>query len=813
MMASGRKGPSVIHQCSPDLSGQQKFQGIPTHTLRPSLTSVTPHDAGSKSRFSDVKYKQTSQPLCSRLFPHSRPRANKPEKELEEHKKPECKETDKVVKKERKTEIQKTNRKGEERKRRKKKEEKRLGERRKKRDKAVKKERKLGSKIKERGLLLSMLPSNSSGEVKKSKTETTTLTPENQSQSPSIRKHSLRSEQEEKMHRPLVNTPHSRCTLPQTSSKSENHKMPIPQSLVVKNQLMQSHPRNPGLSQTSKKPTVVTSQSEDGPKKKPDNSLPSLLFEALAPLSTACSVSLEQPIHGKEGVQGVVLNAPDLQPVTVMGNLREMGENLANTPPVLSWQGSPVSDVGEDEEDLEKGVICRPVLQPSPTQCFSPPPVDSERIDDINKEPCETILTEYSHNDTSELCDLPRTTEEVAEEEKKEEADIGRETSDSLLRELCHHKAGLDDVFKSLATFLGGQRVPCRGGLFGGCPPSVAKGVKCSSSLSFGPEHQDSSSKLDTTASSKSCNQSSTQTNSETLFKSHSLTYLSEPVIDALVQDKQEETENDIERKHEGKNTETPPQRIESSLLDESLSAELTLTTTNPASLTSLLTVSTKENREPSDETEHTYIHPDTKTKRNGKDGERKGEIRIKLKAEDSSVTCHKNNVNEISDLDGMGVSSSVSVISRSSTISLKDSTKDQISQDNQTPRGKDNQEENMCAWNTELKTAAEEKEDVCKLASANTDTKTSNLTVPHSSSKLCVSTPASKPPYSLAPADPLKLKALSMGLCKELKIILIKMENIGRQTYNISEVEEQRIPLSKISIENTANEVVRACK
>lgn len=801
MVASG------IHQCSPDLSGQQKLQGIPTHTLRPSLTSATSHVAGSKSRFPDVKYKQTSQPLCSRLFPNSRSRANKPEKELEEHKKTECKETDKVVKKERKGEIEK---KEKERKRRKKKEEKRLTERRKKRDKAVKKERKLGSKIKERGLLPSMIPSNSSGGVQKIKTETTTLTPENQSQSPSIRKHSLTSEQEEKMHRTFVNTPHSHCTSPQTSSKSKIHKIPIPQSLPVKDQLMQSHPRNTGLSQTSKKLTIVASQSEDGPKENPNNSLPSLLFKALAPLSTACSVSSEQPIHGKEGVQGGVLNAPDLQPVTVMGNLREIGDNLANTPPVLSWQGSPVSDVGDDEEDLEKGVICRPVLQPSPTQCFSPPPVDSERIDDMNKEPCESILTEYSYNDISELCDLPCTTEEIAEEEKREEVDIDKETSDSLLRELCHHKTGLDDVFKSLATFLGGQRVPCRGGPFGGSPASVAKGVRSPSSLSFGPEHQDSSSKLDPIASSKPCNQLSTQT---TLLKSHSLTYLSEPVIDALVQDKQEETENDLERKHEGKNIETAQQRVDSSLLDESLSAELTLTTTNPASFTSLLTISAREDREHSDETEQTYIHPDTKTKRNGKDRKREREIKIKLKTEYNGVTCHKTKVNEISDLEGMEVSSSVSVNSRSSSIPLKYSTKDQISQENQTPLGKDNQEEKMDAGNTEVKTAEEEEGDVCKLAGANTETKTSNSIVSGSSSKLCVSTSASKPPYSLAPVDPLKLKALSMGLCKELKIILIKVENIGRQTFNISEVEEQRIPLSKIDIENTATEVVRACK
>uniref|UniRef100_A0A3P8QHT0 Lysine-specific demethylase 6B n=1 Tax=Astatotilapia calliptera TaxID=8154 RepID=A0A3P8QHT0_ASTCA len=62
---------------------------------------------------------------------------------------------------------------------------------------------------------------------------------------------------------------------------------------------------------------------------------------------------------------------------------------------------------------------------------------------------------------------------------------------------------------------------------------------------------------------------------------------------------------------------------------------------------------------------------------------------------------------------------------------------------------------------------------------------------------------------------DPLKLKALSMGLSKELKILLVKVESGGRQTFNISEVQEPRIPipLSKINITNTAADVIRACR
>ncbi len=794
----------MIHQCSPGLSGQQKYQGSPHHTPRPSLTSTTSltSHAGPKSRFSDVKYRKTSQPLCPRQSPHSRSRANKPEKDLEEHKKP-----DKLVKKERKGEVQKTSRKGEERKRRKKKEEKRLAERKKKRDKAAKKERKLGLKMKvtENEMFTSISTSNSSGEAKMSKMETTTLSPESQGQSPPKHKHRERSGRADRRHRPSTITPHPSCTSPQPSSKSENHKMlkkkSSPPKLPVKEQLLQSLPRN-----------TRPSQNRTRPKANPDDTLPSLLFKALAPLSTACSISLDHPTHGKEGGQGGVLNAPDLQPVAVMGNLREMGDNLANTPPVLSWQGSPVSALGEDEEELEKGVISRPVLQPSPTQCFSPPPVDSDSIDDMNKEPCEGTMADYSHDGVSD-CDLPCATEQVAEEEKEEEVDSSGETSDSLLRELRHHKTGLDDVFKSLASFLGGQRVTCRGGPFGGPPAGTTRGVKYSSSLALGPEiqchdDQDFSLNSDPTASSKPGNQSPTHTTSDTLLKSQS--------PDSPVQEKQEDTENDIKEKQESKDPEILAERTES-LLDGSLSAKLRVTTTHTASFTSLITVSTKEERGNNKGTEH--IGTNRKRKQKAKDGGREGEIKIKIKTEESSIICHKNKANEIRDLEERDVSSSVLVISRNSSRPLKDSTKGQIPQENQTPHGKDIQREKVGTGKAEVTT--EKKEDVTELehkmssAAGNTNTKISSSasTETINPSKLCVSTPASKPPCSLAPVDPLKLKALSMGLSKELKILLIKVESAGRQTFNISEVEEQRIPLSKISIENTAAEVIRACK
>ncbi|XP_034539370.1 lysine (K)-specific demethylase 6B, b [Notolabrus celidotus] len=807
MAASGRKGPSIIRQCSPGLRGQQKLQGSPNHTSRPSLASSTP-PTSQKSRFSEVKNRKTSRSPCSRQTTHSRSRANKPEAEMEERL-----QNDKPVKKERKAEVQKMNRKGEETKKRKKKEERRLAERKKKKDRAAKKERKLGlkTKVAEKEMCTSLSTFNSSGEAKVSKIETTTLSPGKQDQSPTKHKHREKSEREEKTRRP------SSKTSPYTSLASENHKTPGKIRSPLK--LQHSLCRDTSNSKTSKRPTIILSKTEVRSKAKADDTFPSLLFKALEPLTTACSVSLERPIHRKDDGQGV-LNAPDLQPVAVMGNLQELGDNLANTPPVLSWQGSPVSDLGDDEEELEKGVISRPVLQPSPTQCFSPPPVDSESSEDMSMESCGDAQINKPHSGTPGICDLPCTTEQTAEKEKEkeEEVDCSGETSVSLLSELRNHKTGLDDVFKSLANFLGGQKVTCRGGPFGGPLVNTARGVKSSSTLELAPEiheHQDFFPKLDPLVSSEPGNQSPSHPTSDTLIKSNYSTDPKEPVIEYQLQKKQEQSENNIKEKQEDKKTEIITDKIESSPLDRSLSAKLRLTTTHTASFTSLITVTTKDDKVSRKETDPKGI--ERKRKHKCKDEEREGEIKIKIKTEESSVICPKNKQNEKSRVKERDVSSSVLVISKNSSRTPKDSMKGKTPQENHTKHSK---EKKVSKGNAGEKIVTEVKEEVDGLenktsaVAGNTNKKPSSASaITINTSMSCVSTPSTKPPCSLAPVDPLKLKALSMGFCKELKILLTKLESNGRQTFNISELEAKKIPLTKICVENTAAEVIRACK
>lgn len=747
----------------------QKLQGSPSHCPRPGLASITSlaaHAGGPKSKFSDVKYKKTSEGPCSQESPHSRSRPNKPGKELKEHKKMK--------------EPSKRERKGEDRKRRKKKEEKRLVERRKKRDKTVKKERKVVSQGEpaEKGTLT---PDSSSEPRSDFKQRKAAGPSQHQGQLPPKYKHRIRLERAEKTHRSSTDT------ISQLSSKSANPKMAKKTSVLPKTaskeKLKHSNSRPPP---TKKTPSIVPSRSEDKPKSKCTDTLPSLLFKALAPLTAGCSVSLERPLHGKDGGPGGLLNAPDLQPVAVMGSLQELGDNPANTPPVLSWQGSPVSTLGEDEEELEKGVMIRPVLQPSPTQCFSPPPpAESDTSENSSKEAFEDAL-DGLRDGASNLCRPICMVEQVLGEAGKGE-ESGGESSGSPKNRRWQCQTGLDDVLKSLTNFVEDQRATCRGGPFGG--PN--RGVKSCSSLALGPsihscDRLDSRPKSDPEASCLSPTHSTSEGLSDSLA-----------VMGPRERGGVEEQEGERKDRPRGEDTK---ERVESSVLEGSLSARLRLTAT-AASLSGRVTA--KEGVE-SDKT-------DRKRKQKARGGAGEEEIKIKIRAVESRVLCPKVQVNE----NAISRRRESAVISRDSPHPLK-SAKGQIPQEIKTPHSKDSRRSNKGAVEEEdeedgkLKVKAEERENLNSSPSLKSPSLLSAGTI--NQSKVHVSAPAGKGPVS-APVDPLKLKALSLGMSKELRILLVKVKSGGRQTFNISELEEQRIPLSKISIVNTASEVVNACK
>lgn len=67
--------------------------------------------------------------------------------------------------------------------------------------------------------------------------------------------------------------------------------------------------------------------------------------------------------------------------------------------------------------------------------------------------------------------------------------------------------------------------------------------------------------------------------------------------------------------------------------------------------------------------------------------------------------------------------------------------------------------------------------------------------------------------PAVMSSADLLKLRSVTEGPPKELKIRLIKVESGDKETFIASEVEERRVPLGQLTINHSAAEVVRASK
>ncbi|CAL9685806.1 unnamed protein product [Knipowitschia caucasica] len=546
-----------------------------------------------------------------------------------------------------------------------------------------------------------------------------------------------------------------RHTSPKPSCKSDNHKILKKNSTSSKVHRKKKLKRSLISKDRQDKSSKKTTSLSEGTQTHSQDALPCLLFKALEPLTT---VGLEQPVRGNEIGRKNDLNAPDLQPVGIIGSLRDSGDNPANSPPVLSWQGSPVSI--EDDDDLEKLVISRPVLQPSPTQ--SPCPerdMDPDgHMDGGKKDGCQ---------DNSSVFELPVSVERV---EGNSEA--------------YNHKKGINDVFKSLATFLGGQRIPCRGGPFGGAPQVNSQGVKYSSSLEIQPDIHS----LENQDSSKAISELPAMSGEES-------------IKDSPTQERKQDSLSNVKAEENNKHVEGDGEKLQAPLLDSSISAELTLTTTHTTALKDYISMPAKsEERTAKLGCSDLY----RKRKRPAEGGIREEELKMKKNKTKSGAVCLKTQAKQIKHECKKPVSFSVPVLCKEL---LQQSMKHQAPQENQPSLNKQVDKTHVGSMEA-IHTTVNKREDKKKLKAA--ATKASRSTVTINQTKL-LSTSATIPPVS--PKNPLKLKALSLGMTKELKILLVRVKSNGRQTYNVSEVEEQWIPLSTISIRNTATELIKACK
>ncbi|XP_072515472.1 lysine (K)-specific demethylase 6B, b isoform X3 [Salminus brasiliensis] len=167
--------------------------------------------------------------------------------------------------------------------------------------------------------------------------------------------------------------------------------------------------------------------------------------------------------------------APDLLPAHGTYTDDHLRLDPSASPPVLSWQGSPVSDLSEEEEDI---VMRRPVLQPSPTHT-SPNPEPEE----VWKESGGS-WPDYRHSDLAKLYGFAESSK-VGEEEEDEEHEAEQQDSSTI----SSHATQRPHLHQTDSTSgSGSHRYTYRGGPFGRPPPNSLAGVKYSSSLSLGPE-------------------------------------------------------------------------------------------------------------------------------------------------------------------------------------------------------------------------------------------------------------------------------------------------------------------------------------
>uniref|UniRef100_A0A3Q1C928 [histone H3]-trimethyl-L-lysine(27) demethylase n=1 Tax=Amphiprion ocellaris TaxID=80972 RepID=A0A3Q1C928_AMPOC len=497
------------------------------------------------------------------------------------------------------------------------------------------------------------------------------------------------------------------------------------------------------------------------------------------------------------------LCAPDLIPATKhQPNQEDFGSNAS--PPVLSRQGSlaspcsRTSSLNEEDEDYLK------------------PQMNRKQSVDMGM----TVgNTNYRHSDLAKLYGLPEQIKSEADEDDDEEDSEAPSCSPPPQRPHLH-QTGVNSMFKSLATVLESQKYAYRGGPFGRPPPSALVGVKYSSSLSLGPDicrqQQGSSPTSDSTNPPFSPAVPPLKSSPRSLLEDKKL-----KIEDSDAWTDEGETEERINStKKRGIPTIKPIKVIkeeqefttisESSLAELGKSCEVMLSRQSLPNKNSFDKPDGHSKLEDRHKPEKVKEHRD---KDRSRDREREKEK--KRKHGHSSSRKHedrkeKKKHREKRDEMVFSSSSSSSTHSRSSHKRHKDGKSHKEKKDRRilgdlNLQRKEGSEKNRSHYGTDKKK--------CKEASGASSTSEGEQAEWSSSSGERSEHKKASESGSFGSTDFLKLKALSDGPPKELKIRLIKVESGDRETFIASEVEEKRIPLEEISIKNTAGEIIRSCK
>ncbi|XP_068164666.1 protein split ends isoform X2 [Antennarius striatus] len=488
------------------------------------------------------------------------------------------------------------------------------------------------------------------------------------------------------------------------------------------------------------------------------------------------------------GIQPIknYLSAPDLIPATKhQPNQEDFGSNPHASPPVLSRQGSlaspcsRTSSLNEDEEDDLK------------------PSFNSKQSLDMRMGVCNT---NYRHSDLAKLYGLPEQTRSEADEDDEDEDSETPSCSPPPQRPHLH-QTGVNSMFKSLATVLESQKYAYRGGPFGRPPPSALGGVKYSSSLSLGP---------DICRQQQGGSPTSDSTNppfSPALPPLKCSPLLEDKKLKLEDADVWRDDEETVERK-----TSMKSENISSINRAKVIKEEQLLTTISESSLAELgksceimlsrQSLSNKSSRDKPDGHGNVQDRHKSEKIKEHKERDRNRDKEKERKRKHSSSRKHEERKEKKKHRDKREAtafsSSSPSTHSSSSHKRHKDVKSHKEKKDRRI-LGDLNLQSKQSHYDADKK----------KRKSASGSSSTSEGDHPESSSK---HNQDSESGPSLG-SDFMKLKALSDGPPKELKIRLIKVESGDRETFIASEVEEKRIPLEEISIKNTASEILRSCK
>ncbi|XP_026075361.1 lysine-specific demethylase 6B-like [Carassius auratus] len=504
----------------------------------------------------------------------------------------------------------------------------------------------------------------------------------------------------------------------------------------------------------------------------------------------------------KEGVLGLH-SAPDLLPAHCTYSEELLKLDPPTSPPVLSWQGSPVSDLGDDDDEEGKEgemvrVLRRPVLQPSPTH--SSPFRDPVEIN---------TGVDYCHSDLAKLYGLPECSKAMDTEEEDEEKREGeqRDSSPDAASSSEPNKPHLHqmDAFKSATSAMGSHRYTYRGGPFGRPPPGALVGVKYSSSLSLGPEIRPP-------------DQHSPPATSPTTEIPDKV---SPPLIQPAEKDKESKTE---EERMENSAKEEEKKETEVQKMDEQVEIKVAKDPActsledkeplmSPATLQAKLVQSCELllNQNSSPVSKAMKVSGPTSIEREKEQDRARQKEQVKsprkagrnVKGEDNQKTNGGENKKETVK-DGT---------------ERKDSSFEGLNEHLVEIKNKQVVPENQIIYLKESKEVEREKEtDVKKEAmkedtlKADTSATASSTSAPTNTQTSLTVTPSSRP-LLLERVNLLNLQELSKIPLKELRIRLVKIESEGRQTFIVSEIEQKTMPLNTINIKNNATEVIRACK